>query len=102
MFIASLVRLDLLTPSVYLCHVQDEVLPLLANISSSLATGNESLLDPGDALRDANAYTSVLEYAPEPTSAEELDIIVDLKVLRRSVWCGWWYGGSRCLRCEVV
>lgn len=47
---------------------------------SSLSTGGDSLVDPADALRNAMMVSAVLEYAPEPESAEELDEVLELKV----------------------
>lgn len=67
----------------YACPLmwQDVVLSLLANTSSSLLTsGDESLLEPSDALRYASTFTALLEYAPEPESPEELQVLLDLKV----------------------
>lgn len=52
---------------------------LLANVSS-LSTGEDSLVDPADALRNAMTVSGVLEYAPEPESDEELAGVLELKV----------------------
>eukprot|EP00903_Cladosiphon_okamuranus_P011441 g10779.t1 len=58
---------------------QVSVSSLRSNISSLSAVGGSSLVDPADALREAAAVSSVLEYAPEPESAEELAALVELK-----------------------
>lgn len=53
-----------------------------ANISA-LSTGENSLIDPADALRNAMVLSAVLEYAPEPVSEEEATELVLLKVRQR-------------------
>lgn len=52
---------------------------LWANIST-LSTGGDSLVDPGDALRNAMTVSAVLGYAEEPESDEELAEVLELKV----------------------
>lgn len=56
------------------------MLSLLENASLSLSTGEDSAVDPADALRDAMVFSAVLDYAPDPTSATELKKVQDLKV----------------------
>lgn len=53
---------------------------LLANITS-LSTGEDSLLDPAGALRNAMAVSAVLEHAPEPESEDEVAKVLELKVI---------------------
>lgn len=55
------------------------MLAVIANISASLVAGDDSLLHPEDALRQASAYIAVLEYA-EPTSADDVKLLRDLQV----------------------
>lgn len=60
--------------------LQVSVALLRSNISSFSAGGDSSFLDPADALRNAAAVSSVLEYVPQPESAEELMEVIELKV----------------------
>ncbi|CAM9530425.1 unnamed protein product [Hapterophycus canaliculatus] len=57
---------------------QVSVSSIRANLSS-ISSGGSSLIDPADSLRAATALTAVLEYAPVPTSPEELADTLDLK-----------------------
>lgn len=56
------------------------ILELLSNLTSNLDTGEMSVLNPEEFLRVAIASSAVLEYAPEPTSGEELRVIRNMQV----------------------
>lgn len=47
---------------------------------SAFSNGEDSLIDPADALRKAMVLSAVLEYAPEPVSVEDATKILVLKV----------------------
>lgn len=56
------------------------MLAVIANISALLVAGDESLVHPEDALRQASASIAVLEYA-KPSSVDDVELIRDLQVM---------------------
>lgn len=75
---------------------QVSVASLRSNVSSLLTGGESSFLDPADVLRNAMAISAVLEHAPDPASAEELEEVIELKV------CGRWISGAFLSFCAVL
>lgn len=62
--------------------VQVSLSSLRGNISS-LSDQRGSLIDPADSLREAAMLSAILDYVPEPDTAEELAEIIELKVTTR-------------------